>query len=85
MRRIIFGVRDQALESFLSVWLAPTTGAALRSFEDEARRGDGPMSAHPGHYSLHEFGTFDDVSGSFEIHPVPRMLCYASDFKEVLK
>lgn len=81
--RHLLAVRDSALEAFLPLFTSPSVGAAMRGFEDEARNPDGVIAKHPGHYSLYEFGKWDDISGAFDLLPVPRLLVIASDFSAV--
>jgi len=80
MKRILCAVHDAALDSYLSLFTAPTVGGARRSFGDEVGKSDSPLHAHPEHYALYSFGTFDDESGKFDVLPVPSMICHARDF-----
>lgn len=78
MNMIVVSVRDAKAEMFLRPWFVQTTGIAVRAFTDEVNRVDisNPIYTHPTDFSLYELGTFNDNSGRFESHEVPKLLCY---------
>lgn len=80
---IAVAVFDAAVGSFNRPFFVPARGAALRSFGDEATREhpENSIWAHPGDYSLHVVGEFDEESGLLSGVSPPERLCNASDFR----
>lgn len=67
----IYSVRDAKLEGFMQHQCFPTKGVAIRAFTEGVNTADSPFNKNPEDYALFEFGTFDDLSGKFELHPQP--------------
>lgn len=80
---IVCAVRDSALDAFMRPIFVPTTGMAVRSFSDEVKRDESPMSSHPEDYALFELGTFDEESGRMVNLDSPRQLVRGADVKEM--
>lgn len=75
-------VRDDAI-GFNRPFFAQSLGLAVRSFTDEVNRiaPDNPMSQHPGSFSLHHLGSWDDETAQFSLLPLPNLLATASNVK----
>lgn len=78
MKQQLFAIKDTALNSFLQVFQAPTTGAANRAFADGVNDNQTPMNKHPEDYELYELGTWDQDSGLIEPQ-TPKMIARARD------
>lgn len=61
----VVSVFDGALQAFVRPFTVPAVGVAMRSFMDEAAKGDSDIAKHPGDYELHHLGTFEDTTGRF--------------------
>lgn len=71
---ITVSIRDQQLAAYGRPWYAPTTGSAIRSFQDEANNPDSMIHKHPEDYELVQLGTFDDETGQHQNLSAPRQL-----------
>lgn len=76
---IVVGIRDTAVDAFMRPWFVPSTGMAIRSFQDEVRNAESPMAKHPADYTLFQLGSFDEDSGKFENLDSPRQLVRGLD------
>lgn len=76
MRYAVLAVFDSAVDAFGRPIFAAGQGAARRSFCDEVNRraADNTMHGHPGDFSLHFFGTFDDTRGVFDLQDRPTLV-----------
>lgn len=74
MESYMVAVKDAALDAFMRPFSAPTLAAAIRSFQDELRRGESELAKHPADYDLYCLGMWDDASGAFrnELHRIAR-------------
>lgn len=79
---VMVAVRDSALDAFMRPFFVPTTGIAVRSFQDEVKNPDSPMSKHPEDFALFELGTFDEDTGKCQNLASPRQLVRGNDLKE---
>lgn len=79
---IMCSVRDSALDAFMRPFFVPTTGMAVRSFQDELKNPESPMMKHPEDYALFELGTFDEDTGKCVNLEAPRQLIRGADVKE---
>lgn len=76
---IMVAVRDSAVDAFMRPFFVPTTGFAVRSFQDEVKNPESPMAKHPGDFALYELGTFDEDTGRCNNLSAPRQLVRAVD------
>jgi hypothetical protein len=55
----------------------------IRSFSDEINRSDAEnqLYNHPDDFDLYEFGEFDDNSGIFTLHELPKLLSLGKQVK----
>ena len=58
----IFTVYDSKAELFMQPFFMPTTGQAIRSFEDTCNDSSTMFSKHPADFTLFEIGSFEDVT-----------------------
>lgn len=67
MKRIVCAVRDRALDAFLTPFVVPAVGMAIRSFQDEINKHDeqAVMSKHPEDYDLYVIAVFDEDTGLY--------------------
>lgn len=63
----ICAVRDDRTESFGNPIFVRHVGEAIRSFTDEVNREGSAFNSYPEDFSLHEFGVFDEVAGTFSV------------------
>lgn len=75
--KVFFSVRDLAVGAFMNPFLAPSKGAAVRSFMDEVNREGSEMYKHPEDYELYSVGKFDDESGVVESFAKPELVMRA--------
>lgn len=78
METKIFSIFDTATSAYMRPFFAQSSGAAMRSFIDEANKPDNPISDHPECYALFELGTFDDNKGTIET-AIPTCICRAHE------
>jgi len=80
---IICTVKDRAADAFGRPMFVPSTGVAIRSFTDEVNRSDSENNLynHPDDFDLYDLGVFDDQTGMFSLHDVPRQLAIGKQVK----
>lgn len=66
----VIAIRDSAADVFAPPRFVPHIGSAVRAFGDEVQNKDGFMFRHPGDYTLHRLGMFDDGTGKFDLEDV---------------
>lgn len=79
--KLVYAVRDRAIDSFGQPIFCLAQGEALRSFMDEVNRAGSPMQAHPDDYDLYHIGTFDEATGTL-VGLDAKMVCVG---KEVVR
>lgn len=85
MELIICAVRDLKAECFSNPFYQTTTGAAIRSFQDEVNRNhpENVVFNHPEDFQLFVLGKFDNVSGEFKSE-IPKLLMSAKELKTII-
>lgn len=73
INKVMCAIRDRKLDAFHDPVFFPTRGVALRWFEDLAESNE-QLKAHREDYSLWVLGTFDQVSGLFQLEMMPELL-----------
>jgi len=83
MLLVVCSIKDRAADAYGRPFYVPAVGVAIRSFQDEINRSaaDNQMNQHPDDFDLFEFGTFDDNSGLFDLHDVPKLLSLGKQVK----
>lgn len=72
---LIFCTYDRAAESFMSPFVVPHAGVAVRGFTDAINSSnDSDISKHPDDFDLYEVGTFDASTGLVSSHPDGKVL-----------
>lgn len=69
MKHKIVAVHDKALDAYLRPFTAPTTGVAIRHFQDEIANKESPMHTHPEDYTLHLLGDYEEDTGIITPQP----------------
>lgn len=80
MHHKIFAVYDVKVEAYLSPFMAPTLGSALRSFEEAVNDPGHAFSKHPEDFTLFELGEFDDCLGVYSNLNAPRPVGSALEY-----
>ncbi len=83
MKMLVCTIRDRAAEAYGRPYFLPSSGVAIRSFQDEINRQatDNQLYQHPDDFDLHELGVFDDFDGKFTLHEVPKLLALGKQLK----
>jgi len=83
MMSFMCSVYDRAAEAYGRPMFVASTGVAVRGFTDEVNRNDkdNQMYHHPDDFDLIDLGTFDDISGTFQLRDNPTVLVRAKDVK----
>jgi hypothetical protein len=81
MKMVIISIKDTAADAFGRPVYVATEGVAIRQFQDEVNRAseDNQIYRHPDDFHLYQLGTFDDVTGLFDILPVPKLVARAKE------
>ena len=84
MKMTVCSIRDRGAEAFGRPFFTPAIGVAIRSFQDEVNRKaeDSQIYLHPDDFDLYEFGSFDDFSGTFELHENPKLVATGKQLKD---
>jgi hypothetical protein len=80
MKLKLFTVYDSKAEAYNQPFYMPSTGAALRAFEDSINDPQNSISQHPGDYTLFELGTFDPSNASIQLLDTRKNLGVAIEF-----
>lgn len=67
-----FSIFDSKAQAFLPPFQMATTGLAHRAFADCVNNPEHNFGHHPEDYTIIELGEFDDSTGTFEIHKLPK-------------
>jgi len=76
----VFAVFDHKINKYLTPFFQPSNGAAIRLFADECGKGDTLLSNHPGDFSLHNLGEYNDDTGAIVSAVPPTLLGYGSEY-----
>jgi hypothetical protein len=68
MKKVYYAVFDHKAQVYSGPFLEVTDGTAIRAIQDAVRSPDHPFARHPGDFSLHKLGTFEDGTGVIEAH-----------------
>lgn len=80
MKLVIVAMRDSAVNAFMSPLFVPTVGAAVRSFQDAVNGNEaGDIKKHPEDFEMFELGTFDSITGEFDVLEKPRSVARGKD------
>lgn len=83
MRLSVYCVRDAKVGAYMAPFFMRSRGEALRSWETVVNDPSTQFFKYPGDFCLFELGSFDEDSGSFDLHPSPLSLGLAVDVKRV--
>jgi hypothetical protein len=83
MKLVLCSVKDRAADAYGRPMFVPSLGVAIRSFSDEVNRqsDDNQLFNHPDDFDLYEFGEFDDNTGQFTLHEVPKLISLGKQVK----
>lgn len=76
--KMIFAVRDRAIDAFNQPIFVRAQGEALRSFIDEVNNPQSPMNAHPEDYDLYLLGAYDEDTGEL-VPEKPKQIMIGKD------
>lgn len=76
-------IKDSAADAYGRPFFLPSIGVAIRSFTDEVNRAaeDNQIYQHPEDFDLFELGSFDDSTGKFDLHDVPKQIALGRQVK----
>lgn len=79
----VFAVRDNTAEIYMSPWVAPNKGVAIRSFAEEVNaRSESGVSKYPDQHVLFHLGSYDDETAKYDLLPAPVSLGVGIDYKK---
>jgi len=64
----VFTVYDSKVEAYLSPFVAPTKGVAIRSITDAVANPKSEFHRWPGDYTLFEIGEYDNSTAIYTMH-----------------
>jgi hypothetical protein len=81
MKMVIVSIKDTAADAYGRPAFVATEGVALRQFQDEVNRAsdDNQLYKHSHDFHLYLLGTFDDVTGSFDLVDIPKLITRGND------
>jgi len=80
MKIAMYSVYDSKTNVFAQPNFLINRGAALRAWADACNDPQSNISKHPGDYTIFEIGTWDDETGTIEMHPAKISLGTAVEF-----
>jgi hypothetical protein len=82
MKLKLFTVYDSKAEAYLQPFYAPSTGQAIRSFQETCNTPDHVFFKYPEDFTIFEMGTFDDATSIIDTYKTPTSLGKAIEFKQ---
>lgn len=79
----VYSVHDSKVEAWLPPFYMRNAGEATRAFEDTVNDPKSQFAKHPEDFALFELGSFNDVTGRFDLYSDPKSLGRASDFQKL--
>lgn len=81
MKMVIVSIKDTAADAYGRPAFVATEGVALRQFQDEVNRAsdDNQLYKHSHDFHLYLLGTFDDVTGTFDLVDIPKLITRGND------
>jgi hypothetical protein len=81
MKMVIVSIKDTAADAYGRPAFVATEGVALRQFQDEVNRAsdDNQLYKHSHDFHLYLLGTFDDVTGNFDLVEIPKLITRGND------
>ncbi len=79
MKYLMIAIKDSKI-GFGGIRLVANEAVARRDFEMMFKDKNDIYFNNPGDFSLYTFGTFDSVSGSFDLESTPKFLFDGSEF-----
>ena len=76
----VFSVKDSKANAHITPFFLPTTEMAIRVFSDCAKDTSHDFGKHPEDYTLFEQGSFDVMSGTFQLLDTANPIGKAVDF-----
>lgn len=76
----VFAVYDDKAGAFMSPFVLPAIGLAVREFQSAVNNPQSNISKYPADFKLYKLGTFDDNSGQFESLGVPMLLGVGTEY-----
>lgn len=79
----VLAIKDRAVDAYMRPMYWPAIGAAIRAFGDEINRAaqDNDMYKHPDDYDLYHLGIWDDNTGQYDVHEIPKMVAIGKQLK----
>lgn len=66
--KILVALYDRATEAYAPIMTVHTRGEAIRSFRNEIKEPQSPISQHPTDFELYQVGIYNDQTGEIEPH-----------------
>lgn len=79
MKYLMIAIKDSKI-GFGGIRLVANEAVARREFEMMFKDKNDIYFNNPGDFSLYSFGSFDSVSGSFDLESTPKFLYDGSEF-----
>ncbi|AZL82848.1 nonstructural protein [Apis mellifera associated microvirus 9] len=76
----VFAVYDVKAGSYHPPFYQINKGLAMRSFSDLVANPQSTLYRHPQDFALYELGTFDDVTGKFDVLDTPLHISNATEW-----
>jgi len=83
MKLELLAVFDRAAQAYARPMFLPSIGVGIRSFTDEVNRNDpeNNLCNHPDDFDLFHLGSFDDITGSFDLLEFPELVVIGKQVK----
>lgn len=81
MKTKVFTIYDSKVESYMSPFMAPTAGHALRMFADTVNDDKTTLNKHPEDFTLFEIGEYDDSTAKYTNLEALKSLGTAIEYK----
>lgn len=73
----VYAILDKAADTYSRPFVYATDAVAIRELSGEVRNPESIYNKHTRDFSLYYFGTYDDMSGRFDLLPEPRFVIAA--------
>jgi hypothetical protein len=74
MKKVYYAVYDRKAEIYSTPFLEVTDGTAIRAIQEALKDAGHPFGKHPGDYSLHRLGTFEDTTADITVEEKKKII-----------
>lgn len=78
----VFGIYDSKAEAYLPPFMMKSKGEALRALGAHVNDPQHNFCKYSEDFTLFELGSWDEVSGKYDLHPAPQSMCVLIELRK---